>query len=63
MAVSHGHQQEMTTKGLRPLNCSATEDFSGYPGSIKGQKNWVGRRLAPHSFSERGYKKRKKKGI
>ena len=34
-AMSHGYQQKITTKGLRPLNCGATENFSGYPGRIK----------------------------
>ena len=51
-AVSHGHQLKMTTKGLRPLNFGATEDFSGYPGRIKEPTTGCWRRLAPHSSLE-----------
>ena len=46
-AVSRGHQQNMTAKGLMPLNCGATEDFSGYLGRIKNQQLGVGEDWLP----------------
>ena len=52
-AVSHGHQQKMTRTGLRPLNCGATEYFSGYSGRIKEPTTGCWKRLAPHSIRKR----------
>ena len=40
---------KMTIKGLRLLNCGATEDFSVYPGRIKEPTTGCWRRFAPHS--------------